>query len=158
MNRKAKIVLIVLGIVVIASGFFYGGYLYLKKYALAEPLTGEQASKAIQELQPIADNFFTGFAANDHEMAAKDFTTRMNQTLNPSSFVTLRSRVYDRVGALLSLGTPKVSRIGPETILAYTAAFEKESGVEVKLVFSQQPTLEYKISGLWFTSPKLREE
>ena len=151
MEKKITSLLVVVIIVVIAALV----YIYLSSTGIQE-ITGAEKAEILQYAEPIADNLLIGYNEGNYTVLSRDFDEQMKNALTEAVFLQNRELVTSKIGRYVSRGTPAVLEKGPLTILIYSAEFENESGVEVRVVF-----LEYGdnnlVSGLWFNSPKLRE-
>jgi major membrane immunogen (membrane-anchored lipoprotein) len=105
---------------------------------------------------PIADNLLEGFNEGNYTKFSRDFDEQMKNGLPEPVFNQTRQQIVSKVGLYKSRTVSKVQKQGPGTIVIYDAEFEKEKGVEVKVVF-QKYGEKNLVSGLWFNSPKLRE-
>ncbi|MEW6771455.1 MAG: DUF3887 domain-containing protein [Bacillota bacterium] len=105
---------------------------------------------------PIADNLLEGFNEGNYTKFSRDFDEQMKNGLPEPVFNQMRQQIVSKVGLYKSRTVSKVLKQGPATIVIYDAEFEKEKGVEVKVVF-QKYEEKNLVSGLWFNSPKLRE-
>ncbi|MEW6574459.1 MAG: DUF3887 domain-containing protein [Bacillota bacterium] len=105
---------------------------------------------------PIVDNLLEGFNEGNYTKFSRDFDEQMKNGLPEPVFNQTRQLVTSKVGLYKSRTVAKVEKQGPATIVIYDADFEKEKGVEVKVVF-QKYGEKNLVSGLWFNSPKLRE-
>lgn len=105
---------------------------------------------------PIVDNLLEGFNAGNYTKFSRDFDEQMKNGLPEPVFNQTRQQIVSKVGLYKSRTVSKVQKQGGGTIVIYDAEFEKEKGVEVKVVF-QKYGEKNLVSGLWFNSPKLRE-
>jgi hypothetical protein len=121
-----------------------------------KPLYGAEKAEVLQYAEPIVDNLLTGYNAGNHTILSRDFDEAMKNALTEAVFLQNRELVTSKIGMYVSRGEPTVLEEGPMTILIYSAEFEEESGVEVRVVFMEYGDKNL-VSGLWFNSPKLRE-
>jgi major membrane immunogen (membrane-anchored lipoprotein) len=105
---------------------------------------------------PIVDNLLEGFNEGNYTKFSRDFDEQMKNGLPEPVFNQTRQQIVSKVGLYKSRTVSKVQKQGRGTIVIYDAEFEKEKGVEVKVVF-QKYGEKNLVSGLWFNSPKLRE-
>jgi len=122
----------------------------------AKTLPPQDAQNLLSELSPIAQNFFEGLTSKDYEKASRNFNGIMREKMPLQQLKTLYEQINEKIGDLVNLGSPKISRQGENITLEYQAEFEKEKNVTVRIVFNKEGD-GYKISGLWFDSPKLRQ-
>lgn len=112
--------------------------------------------KVLAYADPIVDNLLAGFNEGNYAKFSKDFDGRMKSALPEAAFTQMRQLVVSKIGLYKSRTVSKVQKQGPATLVIYNAEFEKESGVEVKAVFTKDGEKNL-VSGLFFNSPKLRE-
>ena len=105
---------------------------------------------------PITDNLLAGFNEGDYGKFSRDFDEQMKNGLTEPVFKQTREQITSKIGLYQSRTVSRVEKEGPATVVVYAAEFEKESGVEVKVVFQKYGERNL-VSGLWFNSPKLRE-
>jgi len=105
---------------------------------------------------PIADNLLTGFNEKNYSKFSRDFSEQMKNGLSKPVFNQTRQQIVSKLGLYKTRTVSKIYKQGPSTIVIYNAEFEKEKGVEVKVVF-QKYEEKNLVSGLWFNSPKLRK-
>lgn len=105
---------------------------------------------------PIVDNLLAGFNEGNYAKFSKHFDNRMRSALPEAAFAQMRQSIISKIGRYKSRTVSKVQKQGPGTLVIYNAEFEKESGVEVKVVFTKNREKNL-VSGLFFDSPKLRE-
>jgi maltose-binding protein MalE len=105
---------------------------------------------------PIVDNLLAGFNEENHAKFSRDFDERMRSALPEVVFTQTQQSIVSKIGLYKSRTVSKVQKQGSGTLVIYNAEFEKESGVEVKVVFTKDGEKNL-VSGLFFNSPKLRE-
>ena len=149
-KKKLKIIFPVIAVVVIAAL----AVLYLSSKAKTIP--PQEAQGLLPELSPIAQNFFDGLTSRDYEKASRNFNGIMREKMPPQQLKTLYEQINEKIGDLVNLGSPKISKQGENITLEYQAEFGKEKNVTIRIVFNKEND-GYKISGLWFDSPKLRQ-
>ncbi|MGI6278753.1 MAG: DUF3887 domain-containing protein [Patescibacteria group bacterium] len=145
MKNKA---IFILGLIIIT---ILAAFLLLKKPLI---LVNNREDLAAQ-LIPLSQHFFDNLAKGSYQEATSNFTDQMKQEMPPEELESLHNQINDRVGPLVSLGNPQISKEGNSWILEYQAAFTKEETVLIRLIFTQE-NANYKIAGLWLDSPKLR--
>jgi hypothetical protein len=149
-----KNLVIRLAAIVLAGGAVIGGYFYL--WPLIRGLE-ERNATIIGETKLLVDALLTGFAEGDYEKASAYFNGAMRGEMTEEVFLSARNQIAERIGNLISLGEPEVTWEGENTILTYSAQFENEDNVKIEVVFNKEGGEDWKISGLWFDSPKLRQ-
>ena len=104
---------------------------------------------------PIADNLLQGFNDDNYTMYSRDFSEEMKRGLNEAVFQQNREFVTSRIGLYTSRGDPVVTESGEYIAVNYPSEFEREGGVNIRLVFRKGDE-SHLLYGLWFNSPKLR--
>jgi len=105
----------------------------------------------------IADDLMQAFNKGDYETYSKDFDTAMKRAVSETVFEQMRATVMEKIGNYKSREFTGVEKDGVYTVVLYNAKFSKEpADVILKFVFleSGENTL---VSGLWFDSPRLRD-
>jgi hypothetical protein len=124
--------------------------------ASPKSLEGAERDAVLAYSEPMADNELAALNANDYEAFIKDYDEKMVAATTTVKFTNLVTLVSTREGKYLSREVTTVTAVGEEYILViYSAKFEKEEDVTVSITF--QSGGDHLISGLWMTSPKLRE-
>lgn len=149
MSKGIKIGLIVLVVVLILIVYVYQTQSRIE-------ITGEQKTEVLQYANPITDNLLDGFNEGNYTMLSRDFDEQMKNAFTENVFLQNRELIISKIGLYVSKEMPKVLKQGPFIVVIYSAEFEKESGVEVRVVFLKYDEKNF-VSGLWFNSPKLRE-
>ena len=119
------------------------------------PLSDEMKAQILGYAEPIADNLFQGFNADNYTMYSRDFSRELKDALNEAAFEQNRALIVSRIGVYLSRSSPVIVAEGEFVSVLYKADFEQEQGVDVRIVFRRNDT-SHQIYGLWFNSPKLR--
>ena len=120
-------------------------------------IKGAERDTVLAYSEPMADNELAALNANDYEAFVKDYDETMLNLTTPEKFADLESLISTKLGKYLSREVTTVTAVGDAGILViYTAKFEKEEEVLIKISF--QPDGDHLIIGLWFDSPKLREQ
>lgn len=118
-------------------------------------ITGEERTAVLAYADPIADTLLQGFSENNYTLYSRDFGPEMKKSLDEAAFSQNREFVVSRIGLYESRGEPVVTERSEYVAVNYPAAFEREDGVNVRLVFRKGDE-EHLLSGLWFTSPALQ--
>jgi hypothetical protein len=117
-------------------------------------VSDQERAAVIAYADPIADNLLQGFNENNYTMYSRDFGPEMKAALDEAAFEQNREFVVSRIGLYESRGSPVVTKSGEFIAVSYPAKFEKEAGVNVRLVFRMGDE-SHQLSGLWFQSPEL---
>ncbi|MGE5138058.1 MAG: DUF3887 domain-containing protein [Rudaea sp.] len=119
------------------------------------PVAESERDAVLAFADPKTDGLLAGFNAGDYAAYSHDFDTTMRNALPEPSFIQTRQLVTGKIGKYVSRKVDRVERIGEYVAVVYSATFEQEEGVTVRVVFT--PADDHLITGLFFTSPKLRE-
>ena len=118
-------------------------------------LSGADRDAVLAYAEPMTDNLLAGFNAGDYPAFSRDFSDKMREALNESAFATTRAGIVGKIGKYVSRGVSRVEKRGGFIAVVYSARFEQEDGVTVRVVFEQAG--DHRVSGLWFDSPRLRQ-
>lgn len=125
--------------------------------ATPKAITGVERDAVLAYTEPKADNELAALNAQDYQAFTLDYDAAMLAATTPENFNKLTTLISEKLGLYQSREVVSVASIGDETMLViYEAKFEKEDGVTIQMVF--QATGDHLITGLWFDSPKLREQ
>lgn len=117
-------------------------------------VTGEARAAVLAYADPIAENLLQEFNEGNYTKYSRDFGPEMKGSLDEAAFSQNREFVTSRIGLYESRGDPVVTEQGEYIAVNYPAAFEREDGVNVRLVFRKGDPA-HLLSGLWFNSPAL---
>jgi hypothetical protein len=117
-------------------------------------LTGEERASVLMYSDSVADTLLRGFNEDNYTMYSGDFGQEMKAALDEAAFEQNREFVVSRIGLYVSRGSPVVTESGGFIAVNYPAKFEREDGVNVRLVF-RKGDASHQLSGLWFQSPEL---
>ncbi len=118
-------------------------------------ITGKERETILKTADPMTDNLMTAFNAGDYATYSRDFNEPLKKALNDKKFKETRTMITGKLGVYKSRVLNTVVRKGKYDIVIYSAVFEKERGVQVRVVLEKAKDV-YKLAGLWFNSPKLR--
>ena len=103
------------------------------------------------------DNLLAGFNNNDYPTFSRDFDDAMKKSMDQSAFSgLLQDMIKGRIGRYVSRQMSTITRDEKFITVVYNAAFEQETGVTMRVVFTASE--DHLITGLWFDSPKLRQK
>ena len=150
---KQKPILIIIGLAIIAG--------IIVAFVLAsankrQPLPPSEQQSLITELSLLAQDFFNNLAEKNYQEATSNFNGEMNEKMPPQELENIHNQITQKIGDLTTLGNPNLSKQDDNLVLEYIASFEREDNVTIQLIFNKEPD-GYKIAGLWFDSPKLKE-
>jgi hypothetical protein len=147
MKHKAMHLIILLVIIAILGGCA----------ASPRAIEGAEREAVLAYAEPMTDNELNALNENDYDAFVRDYNEAMLKATTPENFANLVSIISSKLGKYLSREVTAVTAVGEDAVLViYTAKFENEEGVTIRLVF--QPSGDHLITGLWFDSPKLREK
>ena len=119
------------------------------------PLSPEEQAAVMEYADLITDNLLEGFASNNYTQYSRDFSDEMKESLDAAAFEENRALILAKIGNYVSRGSPAVTQSGEYVSVTYKAAFEREEGVAIRVVF-REGDASHQVHGLWFNSPKLR--
>ena len=117
---------------------------------------GTERDAVLAYAEPTTDNVLSGYNSGDYAQFSENFDAVMLQAETEDVFLQTRSQIMSKLGKYISRQTPGVVKQNNMYIVFYNARFEQEDGVTIRIVF--QPDGEHKLTGLWFDSPKLRQQ
>jgi len=123
---------------------------------LPTELSGAERDAVLAYAEPKADNLLAGLNSGDYAAFSRDFSDKMRSAMGEAGLDSTRDLLQSKLGNYVSRQVSRVEQQGEYVAVVYTARFENEDGVTVRIVFDD--TAEHPISGLWFDSPKLREK
>jgi len=118
--------------------------------------TGSEKDAVLAYSEAKTTNLLIGFNNNDYATFSRDFNDKMKIALNEASFANTRVQVSGKIGNYVSRQVDSVQQSGDFVVVIYTARFENEDQVTVRVSFEAAEP--HRISGLWFDSPKLRQK
>jgi len=122
----------------------------------AVAVEGEERDRVLQQSEPIADEMFNAMNEHDYAGFSKYFDETMKKALDEKAFNTMMQTFDDKIGAYQSREIEKVESVENLYVVSYKARYEKEEVVSVRLTVRDGDPVQ--VSGLWFDSPKLRED
>lgn len=123
----------------------------------AQEVTDEQKEALLPVAEPIVDNILKGYNEANYEVWSKDFDEVMLETMTEEAFVETQALIFDTIGKFQTKEFDNVTLESGYYVVRYKGNFEKEEGVEIKVVLSETDD-GMKVSGLWFNSPMLQEK
>lgn len=117
---------------------------------------GQESDRIIALGDPLADNLFQGLSEENYSMFSRDFDSAMKKALDDKAFHEMARTFTAKIGRYQSRQVEKVERVDTLYVITYQVKFEKEDPVSMRLSLRQEETL--LVAGLYFDSPKLREE
>ena len=106
---------------------------------------------------PLAENILQSLNNDDYQQFIKDFSPEMVDGMPLEGFRSLKDLLQSKIGNYISKKPDDVVEKGGFINVIYSVKFEGEDNVTVRLVFIKGDET-YQVQGLWFDSPRLREE
>ena len=138
------------------------GIIILLTLVMSVSACAKDSSNDVAEVRsyadPITEGTLLGMQEGDYANFSRYFDESMKDATPETTFVQLNAVLKQVIGDYVSKEFWKVEEQDIYTIVYYKAQYTKEPGdVEVKVVFYEIEGEMY-VSGLWFDSPKLREQ
>ncbi len=122
--------------------------------ASAKALQGSERDAVLAYSEPVADNLLQGMNNADYAAFSRDFNAQMKGAITQQAFQSnLLTTIGGKLGKYVSRQVSSVSQVGSNLLVIYTAKFEQEDGVTIRLSLEQAEP--HHVSGLYFNSPKL---
>jgi len=102
---------------------------------------------------PIVDTLLAGLDEGKYQKFSRYFDAQMRRALNSNSFMQLRQQIINRVGRYQSRQFDRIGTKGEFIAVIYKCQFENDL-VTIRVVFRQEDP-NHRVTGLWFTSPRL---
>ena len=131
-------------------------FLLLGCSTFPQNVEGAERAAVLAYAEPTTDNVLNGYNSGNYAQFSENFDAVMLQAETNAVFQQTRSQIMSKLGKYISRQTPMVVKQNNMIIVFYNARFEQEDGVTIRVVF--QPDGEHKLTGLWFDSPKLRQQ
>ena len=107
---------------------------------------------------PITEDILLALNDGNYAKYCEHFDQTMKEAVTEDVFNETNSLIKAKIGDYVSKEFWKVEEQGIYTIVYYKAKFSEEPGDVVVRVVFQEIEDEIYVSGLWFDSPKLREQ
>ncbi|MGE5495941.1 MAG: DUF3887 domain-containing protein [Burkholderiales bacterium] len=125
------------------------------------PADGALSAEDVAYAEPIVDNILAGIKDRDYAVFSRDFSDTMKTLMPEESLDSLADLLASKVGEYQSRSFAQaadVTQNGAQyTVVTYTAKFSDEPG-DVLIIVTFGGDTEKKVDGLFFNSPKLREQ
>ena len=112
-------------------------------------LTGADREAVLAFSESMTDNLLAGLTAGDYAVFSRDFDADMLKAMTSAQFDALKADRDAKVGLYESRVVTDVYQQDDFYVVVYTAKFEKEAEVLVRVVFRLADP--HQISGLWFS-------
>ena len=111
--------------------------------------------------EPVVDNLLAGIKDRDYAVFSRDFSDTMKTMMPEDSLGTLADLLASKVGEYQSRSFAQAADMTQNgvkyTVVTYTAKYSDEPG-DVLIIVTFGGDTEKKVDGLFFNSPKLREQ
>ena len=121
----------------------------------SKPLTGNEKDAVLAFSEAETDNLMKGINNDDYAAFSRDLNDRMKNAITETGLTNMRIKVNAKIGNYVSRQVESVTQSGNFVTVIYSARFENEDQVTVRVIFEAAEP--HRISGLWFDSPKLRQ-
>lgn len=130
----------------------------LVRSPIIEPvvLEGDASQEVLTYAQEPAENLLEGLLARDYEQFSRDFSENMRQGMNEQAFADLLTMLDTKLGTYQTRNLITVLQDDNYSTLVYRLIYDMDNEVSMRVVFDNAEP--HQISGLWFDSPKLRED
>ncbi|MCL4561025.1 MAG: DUF3887 domain-containing protein [Chloroflexi bacterium] len=123
----------------------------------AKTLEGSDRDAVLAYSEPIADNLFQGMNSGDYATFSRDFNDQMLKGIPEATFTSsFLPNIVGKLGKYVSRQVDSVTEIGSNVLIVYTAKFEQDDNVTVRLSLEQADP--HHVSGLYFSSPTLSQK
>jgi hypothetical protein len=133
--------------------FILGSLLLINFSGGDQVVTGSELDAVLAFSEPIAENMFAGYAANDYATFSRDFDPDMQETIPAGLFVGWKLNLDDKLGNYLSHQVEQVTQSDEYYVVVYQVRFEKDEQAKIGIVFhAAEP---HTINHLWIESKQL---
>jgi hypothetical protein len=116
-------------------------------------VTGSELDTVLAFSEPIAENLFVGYAADDYAVFSRDFDPDMQETISADLFAGWKLNLDNKLGNYLSHQFEQVTQSDEYYVVIYKVKFEKDEQVKVGIVFhAVEP---HSINHVWIDSKQL---
>lgn len=112
------------------------------------PLAGEEQDAVLTFSESMTDNLLSGMNDGDYAAFSRDFDQDMLNAINQAQFDAMKKDRDAKLGLYISREVSSVIQQGDFYVVIYTARFELEETVTVRVVFRVADP--HQVSGLWF--------
>lgn len=140
-------------IIIFIIAVLLGVLIFISTRTGDQVLTGSELEAVLAYSDPIAENLFAGYAANDYTVFSRDFDPDMRETIPADFFVAWKLNLDDKLGNYRSHQVEQVTRSDEYYVVVYQVRFEKDEQARVGIVFhAVEP---HAINHLWIDSKQL---
>jgi len=123
----------------------------------AKALPADEATAFASQVDALTENLLVSLSNRNYAAYIRDMDAKMKAASGESQFEQAYAMVIGKIGKYVSRQMTKVTEQEQFRTVVYDAQFEREEHVTVQVVYNvagDQPL----VSGLWFDSPKLRQQ
>ena len=103
---------------------------------VVEPM-GEEGQRILNYADPVVDELFQAFNEAEYGEFSRYFDENMKSQIRKSVFLDMRDTLVLKMGLYQSRALVRITREGSYEAVFYSADFEKEENVQVKVVFKE---------------------
>ena len=103
---------------------------------VVEPM-GEEGQRILNYADPVVDDLLQAFNEAEYEEFSRYFDENMKSQIRKSVFLDMRDTLVSKMGLYQSRALALITREGSYEVVFYSADFEKEENVQVKVVFKE---------------------
>ena len=123
----------------------------------AKTLLADEATTFASQVDALTENLLVSLSNHNYAAYIQDMDVRMKAASSEAQFEQVYAMVIGKIGKYVSRQMTKVTEQEQFRTVVYDAQFEQEEHVTVRVVYNiagDRPL----VSGLWFDSPKLRQQ
>lgn len=123
----------------------------------AKTLPAEEATAFANQVDAMTENLLVSLSNHHYATYTQDMDAKMKAASSEAQFEQVYAMVIDKIGKYVSRQMTQVTEQKPFRTVVYDARFEREEHVTVRVVYNVTGE-RLLVSGLWFDSPKLRQQ
>ncbi len=120
-------------------------------------LPADQARAFAEQVDSVSENVLQSVNNHDYAGFTRDMDAAMKKASPEAGFEQLYQLLTSKVGQYLSRQMTIVQDSGQLRIVTYDVKYVEEDHVTVRIVYNMAGSTPL-VSGLWFDSPKLRQQ
>jgi len=123
----------------------------------AKTLPADEATTFASQVDALTENLLVSLSNHNYAAYIQDMDAKMKAASSEAQFEQAYAMVIGKIGKYVSRQMTKVTEQEQFRTVVYDAQFEQEEHVTVRVVYNiagDRPL----VSGLWFDSPKLRQQ
>ena len=123
----------------------------------AKTLPADEATAFANQVDAITENLLVSLSNHHYATYTQDMDATMKAASSEAQFEQVYATVIGKIGRYVSRQMTRVIEQKPFRTVVYDAQFEQEEHVTVQVVYNVEGDRPL-VSGLWFDSPKLRQQ